>query len=81
MPGQIERVLDQAQPDAIIHCAAMTEVDRCEAYPEKPAVTNAVLPARWPALPGRACPCCTSLPMRSLMGTYGDYGRRSSDPN
>lgn len=28
------RHLDEARPDVIVHCAAMTDVDRCEANPE-----------------------------------------------
>src|SRR5690554_3752004 len=43
-PGQIERVLEQAQPDVIIHCAALTEVDRCESYPEEAYRLNTLLP-------------------------------------
>lgn len=43
-PGEVERVLEQAQPDAIIHCAALTEVDRCQMFPEDAQVLNAHLP-------------------------------------
>lgn len=42
--GVIESVLDTVQPDVVIHCAAMTEVDRCEMYPEEAYRTNALLP-------------------------------------
>jgi dTDP-4-dehydrorhamnose reductase len=42
--GQIERMLDQAQPEVVIHCAAMTEVDRCEVYPEQAQLLNADVP-------------------------------------
>lgn len=45
-PGEVERVLDLARPDAVIHCAAMTDVDRCETYPEEAARINADLPGR-----------------------------------
>lgn len=40
IPGQVERVLDQAQPDVIVHCAALTELDRCELHPEEAYLTN-----------------------------------------
>lgn len=43
-PGQIERVLEAAQPDAVIHCAALTDVDRCEMYPADALEINAHLP-------------------------------------
>ena len=34
-PGQAERVLDLAQPDAVVHAAALTSVDYCELHPEE----------------------------------------------
>ncbi len=43
-PEEVERVLDRAQPDLIIHCAALTDVDLCERYPEEAWRTNAWLP-------------------------------------
>jgi dTDP-4-dehydrorhamnose reductase len=44
-PGQVERIVDQTQPEIIVHCAALTDVDRCEAYPEQAARINTALPA------------------------------------
>lgn len=44
-PGQVERVLEQADPDVIIHCAALTNVDRCETHPEEAHQANVLLPA------------------------------------
>ena len=43
-PGSIDQVLETAQPDLIIHCAALTEIDRCEACPEQAHQLNANLP-------------------------------------
>lgn len=45
-PGEVERVMTLAHPDAVIHCAAMTDVDRCEVYPQEAERMNAWLPAR-----------------------------------
>lgn len=45
-PRSIEQMLDQAQPDAVIHCAALTDVDYCEANPAEAAEVNARLPGR-----------------------------------
>jgi dTDP-4-dehydrorhamnose reductase len=42
----VGRILAEAQPDAVIHCAAMADVDTCEANPELARRTNADLPAR-----------------------------------
>ena len=43
-PGVVERLLDEARPDVVIHCAAMTDMDRCEQYPEEAALINTTLP-------------------------------------
>jgi dTDP-4-dehydrorhamnose reductase len=44
--GAFERTMDEAKPDAVIHCAAMADVDACEQNPELARQTNAELPAR-----------------------------------
>jgi dTDP-4-dehydrorhamnose reductase len=43
-PEQIEWALERSQPDWIIHCAALTDVDHCEAHPEEAQRANAWLP-------------------------------------
>jgi dTDP-4-dehydrorhamnose reductase len=45
-PQQVERIVAETQPEIIIHCAAMTDVDRCEEYPELAARVNTQLPAQ-----------------------------------
>lgn len=45
-PGQIERILEQAQPDAIFHCAALAEIDQCEQAAEAACQVNTLLPGR-----------------------------------
>lgn len=45
-PGQVERVLESSQPDVIVHCAALTNVDRCELVPEEAERVNTWVPAR-----------------------------------
>jgi len=45
-PAAVRRVLDEAKPDAIIHCAALAGVDACEADPDLARQMNAELPAR-----------------------------------
>ncbi len=39
-PGQAERVIALAQPDVVIHCAALTSVDYCEMHPEEAQTVN-----------------------------------------
>ncbi len=45
-PGALERVLDQTQPDWVIHCAAMAIIDHCEADPNRARQLNKEIPAR-----------------------------------
>ncbi len=45
-PRAVELVLEQSRPDAVIHCAAVADVDLCEREPELAHATNADLPAR-----------------------------------
>ena len=42
--GQAEHLLDLSQPDVVIHCAALTDVDYCEQYPEHADLLNAQAP-------------------------------------
>ena len=34
-PAGVDRALREVRPDVLIHCAAMTAVDRCESEPEQ----------------------------------------------
>jgi len=43
-PGAINRMLDEIQPGAVIHCAAMADIDACEKQPEKAALINTKVP-------------------------------------
>jgi dTDP-4-dehydrorhamnose reductase len=43
-PGAPERILEAARPDWLIHCAALAELEPCEADPGLAARLNAVLP-------------------------------------
>ncbi len=42
--GAVEKLLEQTQPDWVIHCAAMANVDACEADPEQARQLNSELP-------------------------------------
>jgi dTDP-4-dehydrorhamnose reductase len=44
--GAIEWVMEASQPDWIIHCAALANVDACEAEPGRAAQLNTELPRR-----------------------------------
>ena len=45
-PGAVERLLDQTQPDWVIHCAALANLDACEADPELASELNTELPRK-----------------------------------
>jgi dTDP-4-dehydrorhamnose reductase len=45
-PGAVERTLEQSQPDWVIHCAALANVDACEADPALARQLNTELPAK-----------------------------------
>jgi len=46
VPGEVERVLDETQPDWVIHCAALANVDACEADPAMAGKLNSELPEK-----------------------------------
>jgi dTDP-4-dehydrorhamnose reductase len=48
--GALERLLEQTQPEAIIHSAALALVDECEHHPDLAWELNARLPGRLAAL-------------------------------
>ena len=45
-PGAVEQALERAQPDWVIHCAALANVDACEADPALAYQLNTELPAK-----------------------------------
>ncbi len=44
-PGAIDDLLAQTRPEAVIHCAALADIDLCEREPELARSTNTMLPA------------------------------------
>lgn len=44
IPGTIERLLDETQPDWVIHCAALANLDACEADPARARQLNTEIP-------------------------------------
>jgi len=45
-PGAVENLLDTTHPDWVIHCAALANVDACEADPEQAKKVNTELPKK-----------------------------------
>ncbi len=52
-PGVVERILDDTQPDWVIHCAAQANVDACEHDPENARELNTELPRKLAQLVAR----------------------------
>ncbi|MGD9093846.1 MAG: SDR family oxidoreductase [Anaerolineales bacterium] len=52
-PGAVEDLLDQSQPDWIIHCAALANVDACETDPLLAQKLNSELPRKLATYVGR----------------------------
>jgi dTDP-4-dehydrorhamnose reductase len=45
IPGVVEAVIDQTRPDWLVHCAALANLEACEADPDTALRLNAHLPA------------------------------------
>ena len=80
--GALEKLFALSKPDALIHCAAMADVDACQADPAGSRRLNAVLP-------GELAEGCAShgIPMihistdAVLDGTFTDFYTEQDAPN
>jgi dTDP-4-dehydrorhamnose reductase len=45
-PGAVDRILDQAQPDWVIHCAALANLEECENDPDLARKLNTLVPRK-----------------------------------
>jgi dTDP-4-dehydrorhamnose reductase len=52
-PGAVERLIDQTQPDWVIHCAALAKLEDCEADPVLAGQLNTELPRKLAAYVAR----------------------------
>ncbi len=74
MDDAIDRLLDDFQPDAVIHCAAMANIDECEKNPGQAELVNA-------NVPGKIAAACRNRTVRLVHlstdavfdGVRGDY--------
>ncbi len=70
--GSVDRALDRAEPDVVVHCAAYTAVDDCELQPELAWKVN----AEGPRNVARACRR-RGVPILYLSTDYVFYGEKS----
>jgi dTDP-4-dehydrorhamnose reductase len=52
-PGAIQAILDETQPDWVIHCAALANVDACEMNPQQAVQLNSEFPGKLAQLVAR----------------------------
>jgi dTDP-4-dehydrorhamnose reductase len=52
-PNAMQRLLEQTQPDWVIHCAALTNLEACEAHPAQAQQLNSEIPAKLAKLVAR----------------------------
>ena len=46
-PGAVTRIVEEVQPDVIVHCAAIANIDQCESMPEFAHRVNAEVPGEF----------------------------------
>ena len=46
-PNAVHRILNESRPDAVIHCAALANLDACESQPDLARQMNTELPAQF----------------------------------
>ena len=73
---ELEQFLRLHRPDAVIHCAALSDTGRCEANPEESFRVNVKLPERL----ARAC-SDTGIRLVTMSSDQVYYGVRASEPS
>jgi dTDP-4-dehydrorhamnose reductase len=77
--GEFERVVEQFHPDAVIHAAALANVDACEKDPAQSARLNAALPGEVAAVCGyhdiRLVHISTDCVFDGVRGNYSEADR------
>ncbi len=74
IPGTAERLLDEIQPDWVIHCAALANLDACEADPARARQLNTEVPRLLAELVGRGGARLLHVSTDAVFdGLRGDY--------
>ncbi|NPV57711.1 MAG: SDR family oxidoreductase [Anaerolineae bacterium] len=80
-PGEVERVLAAAQPEIILHCAALANLEACENRPELAQQVNALLPGELAHAAARTKARLVHLSTDAVFdGVRGNYSE-TDDPN
>lgn len=79
--GAVERLIDQTQPDWVIHCAALANLDACEADPALASELNTELPRKLAAYVSKGGARLVHISTDSVFdGARGNYSEEDS-PN
>jgi dTDP-4-dehydrorhamnose reductase len=79
--GTLERLFEEIKPEAVIHCAAIANVDDCESKPELAEEINAILPGRISALAAEYKAKMLHISTDAVFdGTEGNYSE-TDEPN
>jgi dTDP-4-dehydrorhamnose reductase len=74
VPGAVERLLDKTKPDFVIHCAALANIDACEADPLLAHQLNTDLPRTMASYVARSGARLVHVSTDSVFdGLRGDY--------
>jgi dTDP-4-dehydrorhamnose reductase len=77
VPGAVENLLDKVQPDWVIHCAALANLDACEADPLLAKQLNTELPRKLANLVARGGARLVHVSTDSVFdGLRGDYSEQ-----
>jgi dTDP-4-dehydrorhamnose reductase len=80
-PGAVEKLIDKVEPDWIIHCAALANLEACEANPEQARKLNSELPGKLAAIVARGGARLLHVSTDAVFdGVHGDY-QETDQPN
>lgn len=80
-PGAVEKLIDKVEPDWIIHCAALANLEACEANPEQARKLNSELPGKLAAIVARGGARLLHVSTDAVFdGMRGDY-QETDQPN
>ena len=80
-PGAVEKLINKVEPDWIIHCAALANLEACEANPEQARKLNSELPGKLAAIVARGGARLLHVSTDAVFdGVHGDY-QETDQPN
>lgn len=78
-PGAVEELIEQVEPDWVIHCAALANLEACEANPEQARKLNSELPGKLASIVARGGARLLHVSTDAVFdGQRGDYSE--TDP-